>query len=272
MNGPEQREAVKTLQAKGLSERAACRWSGITRRVAQYEAKQPQRDAELADRIGQVIKDHPEFGYRQMAGFLKVREDRVRRLWVQLGLQCQKPRKARRKPAVSLNARPHRAEHPDHVWSYDMMHDRLFDGSPYRLLNVIDEFTRECLTIYIARAIQSSDVIRVLWEVMKTTGRKPEYLRSDNGSEFTAKAVIDWLARQQVGPAFIDPGSPWQNGFIESFNGKVRQELLKREWFHSLVEAHVIIQRWRHYYNDERPHSALGRMSPTQFAATQIVI
>ena len=153
-----------------------------------------------------------------------------------------------------------------------MMHDCLFDGSFYRLLNVIDEFTRECMTIYVARSIKSADVIRVLWEVMKTSGRKPKYLRSDNSAEFTAKGVTDWLAAQKVGPAFIDPGSPWQNGFVESFNGKVRLELLKREWFHSLVEADVVIQQWHQYYNDERPHSALGRLSPTRFAATQIVI
>ena len=242
----------------------------MTRRVARYRATQSERDAKLEARIREVMKDHPEYGYRQMAGFLKESEDRVRRLWERLGLQSQKPRKSRRKREVSLNPRPHRAEHRDHVWSYDMMHDRLFDGSFYRLLNVIDEFTRECLTIYVARAIKSEDVIRVLWEVMKASGRKPTFLRSDNGSEFTAQAVTDWLAVQKVGPAFIDPGSPWQNGFVESFNGKLRGELLKREWFHSLIEADVVIQQWRQYYNDERPHSSLGRLSPTRFAATQM--
>jgi putative transposase len=272
MSGSEQRQAIETLQGMGLSERDACKWSGVSRRVAQYQAKQPEHDAELEGRIRQVMKDHPEYGYRQMAGFLKESEDRVRRLWERLGLQCQKPRKSRRKREVSLNPRPHRAEHPDHVWSYDMMHDRLFDGSFYRLLNVIDEFTRACLTIYVARSIKSADVIGVLWEVMKASGRKPKFLRSDNGSEFTAQDVTDWLAVQNVGPAFIDPGSPWQNGFVESFNGKLRGELLKREWFHSLVEADVVIQQWRQYYNDERPHSALGRLSPTRFAATQIVV
>ena len=151
-----------------------------------------------------------------------------------------------------------------------MMHDKLYDRSPYRLLNVLDEYTRECMTIHVSRAIKSPDVIQVLWEVIKTTGRKPEFIRSDNGAEFSAGLVTDWLSVQHIGPTFIDVGSPWQNGFIESCNGKARTELLKREWFYSLEEAKIIIERWRQFYNNVRPHSALGRMAPVKFAAAWI--
>ncbi|NJM39569.1 MAG: IS3 family transposase [Anaerolineae bacterium] len=267
MSGQDQRRAVAELQAKGLSERAACETSGVTRRVARYRAKQPERDAALEVQIRTALNAHPEFGYRQAAGFIQVSEDRVRRLWKRLGLTCAKPKKSRRKIGPSLEPRPHRAEFRDHVWSYDFMHDRLFDRSAYRLLNVLDEYTRECLTIHVNRSIKSEDVIQVLWEVMKTTGRKPKFLRSDNGAEFTAPAVTQWLAAQQVGPTFIDLGSPWQNGFLESFNGKLRTELLKREWFYSIEEAAIVIEQWRLYYNNERPHSALNRLPPSQFAA-----
>ena len=210
LSGQDQRQAVAELQAKGLSERAACESSGVTRRVARYRAKQPERDAVLEAQIRTALKAQPEFGYRQAAGFIQVSEDRVRRLWERLGLKCERPKKSRRKVEPNSEPRPHRAEFPNHVWSYDFMHDRLFDRSAYRLLNILDEYTRECLTIHVSRSIKSEDVIRVLWEVMKTTRRKPKFLRSDNGAEFTAPAVTHWLAAQQVGPAFIDLGSPWQ--------------------------------------------------------------
>ena len=203
-----------------------------------------------------------------MSGWLHVSERRIRRLWELHGFTCKRPKKSRNKIVPSENPRPNRADHPDHVWTYDFMHDTLKSGRSYRLLNVLDEFTRECLTIHVNHSINSQDVIGMLWEVMRKTGRKPEYLRSDNGSEFVAGEVKCWLASQAVGPSYIDPGSPWQNGFIESFNGKLRVELLKREWFHSLQEAQVEIERWRNFYNDERPHSALGRIPPSKFAAT----
>jgi len=260
---------VITVQAKGLSERAGCRWSGVSRRVAQYEARRPELDQGLEAAIRGMVCEHPEHGYRQIAGLLNESEDRVRRLWERLGLKAQRPMKTRQKRDPTSNPRPHRAEYPDHVWSYDFMHDRLFGGSSYRLLNLLDEYTRECMTIHVARSIKSADVICVLAGVMRATNRVPAYLRSDNGSEFSAAAVTDWLETQQVGPAFIDRGSPWQNGFIESFNGKIRVELLKREWFKSLEEARIMIEQWRCYYNNQRPHSALGRLPPAKFAAAQ---
>ena len=163
------------LKNDGLSERATCRLSRVSRRVARYPAKQAQRDAELLEQIEAAVKGCPEFGYRQIAGLLNVSERRVRRLWERHHFACQKPRKFRPKREVSSNPRPQRAECPDHVWSYDLMHDRLSDRSIYKLLNVIDEFTRECLTMCVAHSIKSADVIRVLWEVMQATGRKPEF-------------------------------------------------------------------------------------------------
>ena len=258
------------LASRGLSERAACRGSGVSRRIARYQANQPDRDQGLAERIQNAAREHPEFGYRQVAGYISESAERVRRLWAKLGLKRRAARKSRQKRIPNPNPRPERAEYPNHVWTYDMMHDKLYDRSPYRLLNVLDEFTRECMVIHASRSIKSTDVVQVLWEVMQATGRKPKYIRSDNGSEFAADAVTEWLAAQQVGPTFIEVGSPWQNGYIESFNGKVRVELLKREWFQSLAEARIMIENWRRFYNDSRPHSALGRMPPSKFAATWI--
>ena len=261
---------IEHMRSEGMSERGACKLSGVSRRVAQYDAKQPARDEHLLKQIKQTMQACPEFGYRQIGGLLNVSERRIRRLWEMQGFAYQRPKKSRKKIVSSENPRPNRAEHPDHVWTYDFMHDTLKTGRPYRLLNVLDEFTRECLTIHVSYSINSQDVIGVLWEVMSKTGRKPKYIRSDNGSEFVAGDVKCWLAAQTVGPSYVDPGSPWQNGFIESFNGKIRVELLKREWFHTLEEAQIQIEQWRNFYNDERPHSALGRMPPSKFAAAYL--
>jgi transposase InsO family protein len=184
--------------------------------VARYQAKQCRRDADLAEQIRKTSAAHPEFGYRQVAGTIKVSEDRVRRLWSSLGLKCVKPRKSRLKQVPNPNPRPERAESPDQVWTYDMMHDKLHDRSPYRILNVLDECTRECMAMHVSRSIKSADVVQVLWEVMRSTGRKPQFIRSDNGADFSAPRVTDWLIAQQVGPTFIDVGSPWQNGYASS--------------------------------------------------------
>jgi putative transposase len=151
------------------------------------------------------------------------------------------------------------------VWTYDIIHDRLADGSAFKMLCLLDEFTRECLAIYVARSIRATDVQRVLMEVIAMWGM-PEFIRSDNGGEFAATAIMAWLTNQKVGPAFIDPGCPWQNGFVESFHGKLRDECLNREWFASLAEAKVVIKQWRHFYNTQRPHSALDYKTPVAAA------
>jgi putative transposase len=154
-----------------------------------------------------------------------------------------------------------RPEHKDHVWAYDFVQTRTADGRPVRMLVVVDEYTRECLAIDVSRTLKSDDVLeRIAW-LMATRG-VPGYIRSDNGPEFTATAVRDWLGKVGVKTLFIEPGSPWENGYVESLNGKLRDELLDREVFETLLEARVLIERWREHYNTVRPHSSLGYRPP----------
>jgi len=152
-------------------------------------------------------------------------------------------------------------EHKGHVWSYDFVMTRTSDGRAFRILNIIDEYTRECLAILVKRKIASQDVIDRLFELFIMKGI-PEHIRSDNGPEFTAKAIRKWLNRIGVKTLFIEPGSPWENGYVESFNGKLRDELLNREIFTTLTEAKVLIEQWRMEYNHIRPHSSLGYRPP----------
>jgi len=161
----------------------------------------------------------------------------------------------------------HKAEHKDHVWSYDFVSERTEKGGRLRLLNIVDEFTRECLAIEVARRFTGKKVVEVLQELFAIRGC-PKFIRSDNGPEFACKAVKKWLNDSGVGPLFIEPGSPWENGYIESFNGKLRDECLEGELFLCLAEAKYIVDRWRLDYNHHRPHSMLGWMTPAAFAAT----
>jgi len=191
-----------------------------------------------------------------------VNHKRVERIWRKEGLKV--PQKQPKRGRLWLNdgscirLRP---EHKDHVWSYDFMSARTSDGRPFRILTILDEYTRECLAILVERRISSQDVIDQLFNLFVLRGI-PEHIRSDNGPEFTAKAVRGWLARLGVTTLFIEPGSPWENGYIESFNGKLRDELLNREVFTTLAEAKVLIEGWRKEYNHIRPHSALGYRPP----------
>lgn len=179
---------------------------------------------------------------------------------------AQRPRKARKKDAPAVAVRPQQAEYPHHVWTYDILFDRLADGRPFKTLSVLDEFTRECLGILAATSIHAEEVIAFLSGILQQR-HAPVFLRSDNGSEFTAEAVQTWLADKKVGPAFIPPGQPWKNGFIESFHDKFRDECLQREWFSSLLDAQIAIEQWRIRYNTRRPHSSLGYKTPATFAA-----
>lgn len=154
-----------------------------------------------------------------------------------------------------------RAEYPNHLWSYDFVFERTHDGRPVRILAIIDEYTRECLTLDVARRMTSEDIIYRLGQLFVEHG-VPAFIRSDNGPEFTAKAVREWLERLKVQTLYIEPGCPWENGYVESFNGKLRDELLNREIFYTLQEARVLIERWRDHYNTRRPHSSLGYRSP----------
>ena len=187
---------------------------------------------------------------------------RVERIWREEGLKVPKKQPKRRRlwfnDGSCFRLRP---THRDHVWSYDFVADRTSDGRPIRMLTVVDEFSRECLAIDVAKRLTSEDVLERLSDLFVHRG-VPEHIRSDNGSEFTAKCVREWLGRVGVKTLFIEPGSPWENGYVESFNGKLRDELLEREAFDTLLEAKVLIERWRQHYNTIRPHSALGYRPP----------
>jgi putative transposase len=202
------------------------------------------------------LLNNNEYGWR-------VNHKRVERIWRREGLKV--PKKQPKRGRLWLNdgscvrLRP---EYKDHVWSYDFMVERTTNGRAFRILNIIDEFTRECLRIKVGRKISSQDVIDELFNLFIFRGI-PEYIRSDNGPEFTSRSVREWLHRLGVKTLFIEPGSPWENGYIESFNGKMRDELLNREIFTTLEEAKVLLEQWRREYNQVRPHSSLGYQPPT---------
>jgi putative transposase len=216
----------------------------------------------LAGWLIATSQEFPRFGYRRSAVWLNESERRVKRLWRQLGLNL--PRRRPRRRRCGTDMRLLGAIRPNHVWNYDFVHDRLAGKRTIRMLCVLDEHTRECLAIEVATSLTSSDVILTLTRLMRLHG-KPEHIRSDQGAEFTATRVMKWLRDRNVGPTFISPGKPWHNGFVESFNGKLRDECLNREWFRDLREARTLIESWRQLYNHRRPNSALGYLTPAQF-------
>ncbi len=233
----------------------------MSRRIACYRLRQPQKDQPVGEQLIATSQRFPRFGYRRAAAWLQLGETRARRLWRQLGLQL--PRRRPRRRRCGSDIRLPGACQPNAVWTYDFIHDRLASGTALKLLCVLDEHTRECLAIEVARWIRSQDVILTLSRLMKLYG-KPAYIRSDNGAEFTAGAVMRWLRDQNIGPAFIAPGRPWQNGYVESFHGKLRDECLNREWFRDAREARIVIEHWRNFYNHHRPHSSLKYRTPAQ--------
>lgn len=207
------------------------------------------------------------YGYRPITALLRgegwrINHKRVERVWREEGLKVpQKQRKRRRLWLTKGSCVRLRALHPNHVWSYDFVSDRTSDGRPIRILNVIDEFSRKSLLMYVARKIRAIDVLECLAELFIIHGT-PDYIRSDNGPEFVAEILRGWLQRLGVKTLFIEPGSPWENGYIESFNGKLRYELLDGEIFDTILEARVVTETWRREYNTIRPHSSLGYRPP----------
>jgi len=227
-----------------------------------------EESALAADIIALATK-YGRYGYRRITAMLnrsdmgwRVNHKRVERIWRQEGLKV--PKKQPKRGRLWLNdgscirLRP---EHKDHVWSYDFVTARTTDGRAFKMLTIIDEYTRECLAILVERRLTAEDVLDQLYNLFILRG-VPEHIRSDNGPEFTAKAVRKWLKRMGVKTLFIEPGSPWENGYIESFNGKLRDELLNREIFTTLIEAKVLIADWKREYNQVRPHSAKGYRPP----------
>ncbi len=214
-----------------------------------------------------MSQQYGRYGYRRITAMLRlegwcVNHKRVERLWRREGLKV--PTKQPKRSRLWLNDGSCVRLRPlwkDHVWAYDFVLDRTHDGRILRMLVIVDEYTRECLAIDVARRMTSEDVLERLTDLFIRRG-VPDHIRSDNGAEFTCKAVREWLAKVGVKTLFIEPGSPWENGYCESFNGKLRDELLAREIFYTLLEAKVLIERWRHHYNTVRPHSALAYRPP----------
>ncbi|MCX7414873.1 MAG: IS3 family transposase [Planctomycetia bacterium] len=246
-----------------LSERRACLVLGQHRNTQRRQRHVTDDEPRLVTRIVWLACEYGRYGYRRITALLhwegwRVNHKRVERIWQDEGLKVPKKQPKRRRlwfnDGSCIRLRP---THRDHVWSYDFVADRTSDGRPIRMLTIVDEFTRECLAIDVAKRLTSEDVLERLSDLFVHRG-VPEHIRSDNGSEFTAKSVREWLGRVGVKTLFIKPGSPWENGYVESFNGKLRDELLAREAFDTLLEAKVLIERWRQHYNTIRPHSALG--------------
>ncbi|WP_395689192.1 IS3 family transposase [Aestuariivirga sp.] len=255
-------------QALSISERRACTALG-QHRSTQRKAPRGREDEErLTDDLVALAREHGRLGYRKIAAMLRntsgwlVNDKRVERIWRQEGLKVppRQPKRSRIWQSDGSCIRL-RAERPNHVWSYDFLEDRTHDGRKYRMLNVVDEFTLECLAIRIDRKLKSIDVIDVLSDLFILRG-VPEHIRSDHGPEFVAKAVQDWIAAVGAKTAYIAPGSPWENGYIESFNARIRDELLDGEIFYTLAEARVIVESWRRFYNTLRPHGSLGYRPP----------
>lgn len=240
---------------------------GQPRSTQRYAPLERDDEQPLTRRIIELASAFGRYGYRRITALLRlegwrVNHMRVERIWRQEGLKV--PKKQPKRGRLWLNDGSCvrlRAEHKDHMWSYNFVQDRTAEGRAFRMLTVIDEHTRECLAIDTARTLRSDDVLERLAWLMATRG-VPGHIRSDNGSEFTARAIRSWLKRVGVKTLYIEPGSPWENGYIESFNGRLRDELLARERFDTLKEARVLIERWRVHYNTRRPHSSLGYRPP----------
>jgi putative transposase len=260
------------LQLRGISLRRSCALCRISRSSYTYQ-RPPERvrqDKELSQRLQHIARRRPRFGYRRAHDALRregrlVNQKRVRRLWKQEGLTLPRRRPRQRHQPQSM-PRPHAATRPQQVWAYDFVHDRCNRGHKLRFLTITDEFTRESLAVVAATSIKAQDVLQVLSRLFEQHGA-PQYLRSDNGPEFVAQAVQRWLQTQQVQTLYIEPGCPWQNGFAESFHSRLRDECLNREWFHNVREARVVVETFRRYYNQERPHSSLGYRTPLEFQA-----
>lgn len=259
----------------GVSERRACKVLEQPRSTQRYERRTAEDESRLVNRVVELACQYGRYGYRRIDELLRregwqVNHKRVERIWRQEGLKVPpKQPKRRRLWLQDGSCVRRRPERPNHVWSYDFLMDRTHEGKAFKLLTIIDEYTRECLSIDVARQLRSHDVLDRLTHLF-VFREVPDYIRSDNGPEFTAQVVRGWLGRLDVKTLYIQPGSPWENGYIESFNGKLRDELLNGEIFDTMLEAKVLIERWRREYNEFRPHSALGYRPPAPEAIEPI--
>ena len=274
MVGPaRRREAVaKTHATIEVSERRACQVLGQPRSTQRYHPCDPDRDRALVKRMHELVRHHPRYGYRWAWALLRadgwrVNRKRIHRLWRKEGLKVvQRQRKRRRLGHSGNGVVRHRAEHMNHVWCYDFVKDQTTDGRPLKFLPIEDEYTRECLALEVDRSITAKDVVEVLAYLFEVRGA-PKFIRSDNGPEFIARAIRDWLKASGVETLYIEPGSPWQNAYSESFNSRFLDELLNGELFTCLTEARVLSGDYKLNYNHRRPHSSLGYQTPAVFAA-----
>lgn len=267
VSAPVRRQQVAYGRERGVSVRRACALMSVSRSSLGYQSRLVVRDAPVIAEMHKLAVQYPRYGYRRIQVFLAragypMGVDRMHRLWNQAGLQV--PRKRPRRRVSSQRPRPLTAAGPAQVWAYDFVFDRCANGQQLKCLTVIDEYTRECLAIDVAGSIRSGRVIEVLARLVSVHGA-PRYLRSDNGPEFVSTAVLRWLSEAQIDTACIDPGKPWQNGSNESFNGKFRDECLAMHWFKNRLDAKVLIEEFRRQYNEVRPHSSLGQLTPIEF-------
>ena len=269
VSAPARREQVAFATGRGLSQRRACHLLSVARSTLGYESRLAVKDAPVKVAMHRLAGEYPRFGYRRIHVFLGrdglvMSPDRAHRIWRQEGLQV--PRRRKRRRAASGRPRPQAPMQINDVWSYDFVFDACANGQQLKCLTVVDEFSRESLAIDVAGSIRSGRVIEVLSQLISVRGA-PRFLRSDNGPEFVSTALLRWARDEGIDMAIIDPGKPWQNGCTESFNGKFRDECLSLEWFRNRAEAKVVIELWRKHYNEVRPHSSLGYLTPNQFKA-----
>jgi len=267
---PQAKKASSTwlMEKHKLSQRRACKLVGVQRATARYQSRKPD-ESELIDKIKSIAYEKRRFGYRRIYVLLRrekilVNHKKVFRLYKACGLKVMK--RGRKKRALGVRGRAFRATRPNQNWSLDFVHDALSDGRKIRLLTIIDEFTRECLQIAVDTSLSGRRVSQELEQLIEQRG-KPEMIKSDNGTEFTSNAILRWSKDLNIHWHYIQPGKPYQNGNIESFNGKLRDECLNENWFLSLREAQLIVKKWRGDYNTFRPHSALQGKTPLEVAS-----
>ena len=260
-------------QENGVSERRACSVLGQARSSQRYQStKDTSKEKRLLQRVHELVRQFPRFGYRRIGRMLKregwsLNLKRMYRLWKQEGLKVpRKQRKRRRLGSSQGGCIRHRATHKNHVWAWDFVHDRTITGAPLKWLTLVDEFTRECLALEVNRSIRSENLLDILRDLFFQRG-VPGHIRSDNGPEFIAKAVRDWLSVAGVQTLYVEPGSPWENGYNESFNSKLRDEFLNVEEFDNQRQAQYLADAWRQTYNTIRPHSSLNYQPPAKFAS-----
>jgi putative transposase len=256
----------------GLSQRRACRIVGQPRATQRHRPTVADPERDLRAWLGRFARRHPRWGYRRAHAVLRregheVNRKKVQRLWREEGLRVPPKRRKRQRLGQSTTPADRlRAERPDHVWALDYQFDVTATGRVVKILHIVDEFTRESLCDLVEHSIDADATVAALDKIVGRRGRHPDFVRCDNGPELTANALADWCRFARTGTSYIEPGSPWQNPWVESYGARIRDELLAIEQFDTLLEAQVLVADWRIEYNNHRPHSALGMLTPTQYA------